>query len=71
MATRKWTAEQRMQQSLKIRQWQPWQNSTGAKTPKGKAISSRNAFKGGFRQELIELRKLLRKQQNNLKEIVS
>lgn len=67
---RQWTVAERQRQAELIKQWQPWQNSTGAKTPKGKVISSRNAFKGGFRQELIELRKLLRKQQNNLKEIV-
>lgn len=67
---RQWTVAERQRQAELIKQWQPWQNSTGAKTSKGKAISSRNAFKGGFRQELIELRKLLRKQQNNLKEIV-
>lgn len=38
-----------MQQSLKIRQWQPWQHSTGAKTIEGKANSSQNAFKHGLR----------------------
>ncbi len=62
MATRKWTAEQRKHQSLKIRQWQPWQHSTGAKTIEGKARASRNAFKGGFIQELKQLRKALKLQ---------
>ena len=42
-----WTPERRKTQAEKIRQWQPWQHSTGAKTPEGKAISSRNAYKGG------------------------
>lgn len=37
MAARKGTAEQRKEQSLKIKQWQPWQHSTGAKTVEGKA----------------------------------
>ena len=60
MAVRKWTVEQRKQQSLKIRQWQPWQNSTGAKTVEGKAKASRNAFKGGFRLQLKSINKLLR-----------
>ena len=30
MAARKWTEKQRAQQSKKIRQWQPWDKSTGA-----------------------------------------
>jgi hypothetical protein len=60
MATRKWTEEQRAQQSLKIRQWQPWQHSTGAKTAEGKAKSSRNAYKASVMQKI----KLLSKQLN-------
>lgn len=62
MAARKWTEEQRKQQSQKIRQWQPWKHSTGAKTTEGKAKSSRNAFKGGLMQKI----KLLGKQLNSL-----
>ncbi|WP_411725818.1 hypothetical protein [Methyloglobulus sp.] len=49
MAVRLWTPEQRAQQSQKIGQWQPWNKSTGARTAKGKAIASRNAYKGGHR----------------------
>ena len=26
-----------------IRDWKPWESSTGAKTPEGKAVSSQNA----------------------------
>ena len=66
MATRQWTLEQRKQKSELIRQWQPWNRSTGAKTNEGKAISSRNAFKGGYYLELKELRKLLKKQKGHL-----
>lgn len=62
MAARKWTDEQRKQQSQKIRQWQPWQHSTGAKTAEGKAKSSRNAYKGSVMQKV----KLLSKQLNTL-----
>ena len=62
MAARKWTLEQRQQQAEKIRQWQPWKQSTGAKTLAGKSIASRNAFKGGIRHKLTQLRKLLQKQ---------
>jgi len=45
---------------------QHWNHSTGAITLEGKANASRNAFKGGFRQELIQLRKLLRNQVDEL-----
>ena len=53
-----------------MRQWQPWQHSTGARTIQGKAIASHNAYKGGFRQQLKELNQLLRKQKLALNEIV-
>jgi hypothetical protein len=64
-----WTQERRAQQSLKIRQWQPWTRSTGARTPEGKAASSRNAFKGGWRAELRRMSALLRDQWDGLKRI--
>ena len=69
MITRKWTAEQRAQQAEKIRQWQPWQHSTGARTLEGKAIASHNAFKGGFRQQLKALNQLLRDAKHQLEKI--
>lgn len=69
MAARRWTPEQRAQQSAKITQWQPWNNSTGAKTPEGKAIASRNAFKGGTRALLRDVAKLLREQKDCLNRI--
>lgn len=55
MMARKWTAEQRMQQAEKIRQWQPCQHGTGSRTLEGKAVASRNAFKSGFKEQLKEL----------------
>lgn len=59
---RQWTTEQRAQQSEKIKQWKPWEKSTGAKTFEGKAISSRNAFKGGIRAMLREIAVFFREQ---------
>jgi len=50
MAARKWTEEQKAKQSAAIRNWQPWDKSTGAKTPEGKANSSMNAHSGYFRR---------------------
>ena len=52
-----WTPERRAKQSQAIRQWKPWTKSTGAKTPDGKAVVSRNAFKGGHRPYLRQLAK--------------
>lgn len=69
MAARKWTLEQRKQQSEKISQWQPWKYSTGAKTPEGKAISSQNSYKHGARKLLKELRDLLKQQKESLEKI--
>lgn len=69
MAARQWTTQQRKQQSLKIRQWQPWIKSTGAKTPEGKVIASRNAYKGGLRGALRDMSRLLHKQRDLLKRI--
>jgi len=40
-----------------------------AKTLEGKAKSSRNAFKGGFRQQLKELKQLMREQFNEFKKL--
>ena len=52
---RKWTEEQKKEQSLKMQGWKPWVNSTGPKTIEGKAASCSNAFKGGLpRKRAIE-----------------
>ena len=42
-----WTPERRKQQSEAIRRWKPWQQSTGPKSPEGKAVVARNAWTGG------------------------
>ena len=53
-------ASERQQQAEQIRQWRPWQRSTGARTIEGKAKASHNAFKGELRQQPKELNQLLR-----------
>jgi len=50
-----WTPERKAKQSQAIRQWRPWLKSTGAKTVEGKAVVSRNAFKGGHRPYMRQL----------------
>lgn len=55
MAARTWTLEQRARQAELIRNWKPWQHSTGARTPAGKAVSSRNVIVGlRNRQKALE-----------------
>ena len=59
---RGWTPERRLKQSLQIRQWRPWDDSTGPRTSEGKAASSRNAYRGGVRSILNSMSELLREQ---------
>ena len=54
-----WTPERRARQAELIRQWKPWEKSTGPRTPDGKAKAARNAWKGGHWRELRELRRAL------------
>ena len=55
-----WTPERRARQAELIRQWRPWEKSTGPSSPEGKKRASQNAWKGGVRPELRELAALLR-----------
>ena len=49
---RQWTPEQRAMQAKLIQRWKPWQQTTGPKTPSGKARIAKNAYKGGSRPAL-------------------
>lgn len=62
MAARKWTLEQRRAQSERIRDCAPWKPSTGPRTSAVKTRTARNAWKGGKREALREIRRLLRRQ---------
>ena len=66
---RGWTPERRLQQSLKIQQWRPWDDSTGPRTLEGKAVSSRNAYKGGLRSMLNSVSVILREQGDALENL--
>ena len=44
----------------RIREWRPWERSSGPKSEAGKAVVACNAWKGGPRQALRELSKALR-----------
>ena len=66
MAARKWTPEQRQQQAERIRDWRPWEHSTGPRTAEGKAAASRNGWKGGHREMLRELARAIGAQRQAL-----
>lgn len=55
MAARKWTMAQRERQAALIRTWEPWKHATGPRTPKGKAVSSKNAVNYSCRELLREM----------------
>ncbi len=67
--TNGWTPERRAKQRVAIQRWQPWNQSTGAKTLGGKRKVSRNAYKGGIRPQLRQLSTLLREQRRLLCDI--
>ena len=54
-----WTPERRKKQSEAIRQWKPWNQSSGAKSLEGKAVVSRNAWKGGHMVTIRQITKQL------------
>lgn len=66
-----WTAERRARQSEQIRNWRPWEHSTGPQTDEGKATVARNAYKGGHREMLRELARALREQAETRAEVSS
>jgi len=54
-----WSPERRQRQSQAIKEWKPWSQSTGPKSAAGKAQVSKNAFKGGHRIKLQELKRAI------------
>ena len=65
-----WTPERRARQAELIRQWRPWEQSTGPTSASGKARAARNAWKGGVRPQLRELATLLREQEGWRQELL-
>jgi hypothetical protein len=54
-----WTDARRAKQAKAVWRWRLWQHSTGPRTAEGKARSSRNAYRGGHRQNAREAARLL------------
>lgn len=69
MAARNWTHEQRQQQAERIKTWKPWEQSTGPRSAEGKAAASRNAWRGGTREALRELTRVLNFQRQALDDV--
>ena len=65
-----WTPERRQRQAEAIKQWKPWERSTGPRTPQGKDAASCNAWKGGQRQTFRNLSKALRDQSEWLDQVI-
>jgi len=55
-----WTPERRARAAEVARRVQPWRHATGPKTPAGKAISSKNGYRGGMREQLRALHRKVR-----------
>jgi len=53
------TAEHRRLRAELIQRWKPWEQSTGPRTEDGKATSARNGYRGGERDMLRTLAKVL------------
>lgn len=65
-----WTPKRRARQAELIRQWQPWEQSTGPRSVEGKAAASRNAWTGGMRPPIRELSEKQREQNKIRREIL-
>jgi len=63
-----WTLDRRKRQSIIIRAWKPWEQSTGPVTENGKAEVSKNAYKGAVRPSLRKVAKVLVAHSRYLKE---
>ena len=69
-----WTEERRIRQASMIKQWQPWQSSTGPHSPEGKKCSSRNARKPNsmreIRKAVSELQRVMNGQEEDIKKVL-
>lgn len=71
-----WTPERKARQAELIRNWKPWEQSTGPTSAEGKAASSRNAEKADpwnlkeAKEVIRHCRQALRDQRDALKRMV-
>lgn len=65
-ASNGWNLNRRQRQAVLIKNWRPWEHATGPRTEAGKAIVAQNAWKGGHRAQVRELRRALAAQRDAL-----
>ena len=56
------TPEHKALRAELIKQWRPWEKSTGPKSPEGKEKAAMRGYKGGTRPMIRELAVALREQ---------
>jgi hypothetical protein len=66
-----WTPERRAKASERMRREKPWEQSTGPRSAEGKAVSSRNANKGGHRPRHREQMRLRREMDQAAHEMIA
>ena len=66
-----WTPERRQRQAELIREWKPWAKSTGPKTNEGKSTVAGNAWRGGHREQLRALSKMVNEELRQARELVA
>lgn len=61
--TRGWPPKRRREQAKRAHRQKPWKQSTGPRSPEGKAVVANNAYFHGFRsRDMAEIRRLLKRQ---------
>ena len=60
------TPEHKALRAELIKQWRPWEKSTGPKSPEGKEKAAKRGYKGGERQMMRQLGRALRNQKEYL-----
>jgi len=66
-----WTPERRARQAQAIKRWQPWAKSTGPQSAEGKAAVSLNAWKGGHRNQMRELVRMVNAEIRESRELLA
>ena len=64
-----WTPERRARQAELIKSWKPWEQSSGPKSEAGKAKVAANAWRGGARQDLRMLSKMVNDELRLMREL--
>jgi hypothetical protein len=69
--THGWTPERRAKQAQRIREWKPWEQSTGPITEAGKAIAARNADQGLGTSEMRALQSIVNQELRSGRRVIA